>query len=316
MKLTLSAALATVLLVSSEIAFEPRALAQTAPQASALADVVRLKDGSLFRGTITELVPKDHVDLLLASGQTRRFSMRDVVYAGAAASAPGATQGSAAAGAAEAATEAAGSPANLHVEANLPDVQLLAPTTQSSMSGSGFSPGGQTVYFGAQRKDYAIACTAPCDVQISQGVHRLALSHAGGPAIEADAPVEVKGPGTLHATYTSRQSTRTAGLVFFLLGVGGGSALVLNGALNGPSSCDPESDFCIHDPDYTQMALGLVLVLGGAVAGIAASMTGDQARVELVPQVTSVIPGIRMARDMGGPHDRSDVRGLGLKWMF
>jgi hypothetical protein len=269
----------------------------------------------LFRGTITELVPKDHVDLTLVSGQTRRFSMADVVYAGAAASAPGAPPSTPRTGATEPETAAAGDRASLHVEANLPDVQLLAPTAQSSMSGTGYS-GGRTYYFGAEKKDYAIACTAPCDVQMAQGVQRLALSHAGGAAIEADAPVEVKGPGTLHATYTSRQGTRTAGLVLAIVGMAVGSVIMVNGAANGPQSCDPGGGFCVHDADGGQIAIGAVVFVAGIVVGGPLALMGDKARVELVPQVTAVIPGKLAARDAAGTYDRADVRGLGLRWTF
>ena len=45
-------------------------------------DVVKLRDGSMFRGTIAELVAHDHVDIVLSSGQTRRFPLADVTYAG------------------------------------------------------------------------------------------------------------------------------------------------------------------------------------------------------------------------------------------
>jgi hypothetical protein len=37
-----------------------------APPAAPSADVVRLKDGAMYRGTIVELVPNDHVDIKTA----------------------------------------------------------------------------------------------------------------------------------------------------------------------------------------------------------------------------------------------------------
>jgi hypothetical protein len=56
--------------------------------APGVADEVQLKDGRAFRGTITESAPGDHFDLLLPSGQVRRFPASDVAYAGPAANAP------------------------------------------------------------------------------------------------------------------------------------------------------------------------------------------------------------------------------------
>src|SRR3954471_22558833 len=45
-------------------------------------DVVRLKNGGMLRGTISELVPGGDVVLITATGEERRFAMRDVDYAG------------------------------------------------------------------------------------------------------------------------------------------------------------------------------------------------------------------------------------------
>ncbi len=56
--------------------------------APGVADEIKLKDGTSFRGTITESVPGDHFDLLQPSGQVRRFPASDVTYAGPAANAP------------------------------------------------------------------------------------------------------------------------------------------------------------------------------------------------------------------------------------
>ena len=45
-------------------------------------------------------------------------------------------------------------------------------------------------------------CTAPCDTQVPPGQHRLALSLHGGHVVEAEDPVEVRGPSTVQATTT------------------------------------------------------------------------------------------------------------------
>jgi hypothetical protein len=48
-----------------------------------LPDVVKLKDGSLYRGTIVELVAGDHVDLRLPSGETKHWPMATSLMRGA-----------------------------------------------------------------------------------------------------------------------------------------------------------------------------------------------------------------------------------------
>jgi hypothetical protein len=59
-------------------------------QSVSLSDVVVLKDGSLFRGTITELVAGERVTILLPSRETKTFSTSRVAYAGPAADMPSA----------------------------------------------------------------------------------------------------------------------------------------------------------------------------------------------------------------------------------
>jgi hypothetical protein len=63
--------------------------APAAPVAApGVADEIKLKDGTSYRGTITESVPGDHFDLLQPSGNVRRFPASDVTYAGPASGAP------------------------------------------------------------------------------------------------------------------------------------------------------------------------------------------------------------------------------------
>src|SRR4051794_21414836 len=45
-------------------------------------DVVKLKDGSLLRGTIVELKAKEFVQIQLLTGEVRRLGMDQVEYAG------------------------------------------------------------------------------------------------------------------------------------------------------------------------------------------------------------------------------------------
>ncbi|HEY4103317.1 MAG TPA: hypothetical protein VGM44_05470, partial [Polyangiaceae bacterium] len=67
----------------------PAPTAAPAPAAAA-PDLVRLKDGSMLRGTIAELKPNDFVTIVLITGETRKIPFANVDYAGSASGAPGA----------------------------------------------------------------------------------------------------------------------------------------------------------------------------------------------------------------------------------
>src|SRR5271165_265503 len=151
MRRSLFAGLVALACVSVPITASSPAHAQPA----ALGDEVKLKDGSVFRGTITELVPKDHVDLQLANGQTKRFSSADVAYAGPARRPPPAAGGG-----------EAPHPHGIDVKvvANDDDVQLLIRTGQGEVEGAAWGYNGAVAYEGVSRA-YGIVCTAPCDAQ-------------------------------------------------------------------------------------------------------------------------------------------------------
>ncbi len=267
-----------------------------AQQASApgLADEVKLKDGSVFRGMITELVPRDHVDLLMASGQTRRFPAADVAYAGPAARppAPAAPPGP------------RGVP--LHVESDQDDVALLVRTGQVEGEAWGFRG---AVAMAA--RDYAVLCTAPCDTQVPVGVHRLALSEHGGHVVEADDPIEVRGPSTLRAHYESRVGVRVAGYVVGVAAAVTGIVLIAT-SYNG--NCDPNTSNC-QQFNTGQLVAGFVtLVAGGIVGGIMASI-GDKANLQLVPMGASgpiKLPGTSESVAVGA----ADGAGLALRLAF
>ena len=283
-------ALLLSLLLPIESSWGNVALAQgSPPSASALPDVVKLKDGSIYRGTIVELVPGDHVDIVLPSGPTRRFQMSDVAYAGAAAthedvpaapspSAPPPVPTPSAAG--ERAPKA-----ELHLEASEPDVQFLVRVGQGEASGFGYAwGGGGFVSFVGHSRQYALICTAPCDGQLPNGIHRLALSLRGGKAIEAEDPVELRGPATLHGTYESHAGTRTLGWVIFGVSLAAGTLIAATSLRTTQGTCG--TNFCNTDRtiDGTQLGIGVGIMLAGGILGAILGVTKDKAIIEVVPQ--------------------------------
>jgi hypothetical protein len=270
------------------------ASAQQAAPAAGVSDEVRTKDGAVFRGTITENVPRDHVDLLMPNGQTRRFNMSDVTYSGPASRPQGGGGGGSPGG-------AEGMP--VHVTSDQPDVQLLVRVGQSEATG--WSYRGAIALEGRQ---YAIVCTAPCDAQLPAGLQRLAISEHGGTAVESDDPVDLRGPSTLYTHYDSRAGIRAVGWVIgFGSGIGGIVIMVLSFNFN----CQ-QGQQCL---DTGQFIAGLaVAVVGGIIGGIMAGV-GDHATIQLVPTTTSSpfkLPGA--SESLVGA--ASEAPGLGLRVRF
>lgn len=65
--------LLSLVLYTSEVA-----VAQTALASGAEEMIVRLRDGSVYRGIIVELIPQDHVLLRLSSGELRKVAASDI----------------------------------------------------------------------------------------------------------------------------------------------------------------------------------------------------------------------------------------------
>jgi hypothetical protein len=286
---------ATTLCVTS--LFPREAAAQQAAPAAGVPDEVRTKDGAVFRGTITERVPSDHVDLLMPSGQTRRFKMGDVSYAGAA-SRPEGGGG-----------EPTVNKVDVHVAADQPDVQLLVRVGQSEATG--WSYHGAIALEGRQ---YAIVCTAPCDAQLPAGLQRLALSQHGGTAVESDDPVDLRGPATLYTHYDSHAAVRTVGWVIgFGSGVGGIIIMVLSFDFNC-SQAQQQAGQC-NFVNTGQFIAGLaVAIVGGIVGGIMAGVS-DHATIQLVPTMSSSplrLPGASESL-VGAAYE---TPGLGLRVRF
>jgi hypothetical protein len=242
----------------------------SAQQAPAVGDEVKLKDGSVFRGTITELVAKDHVDLLMPSGQTRRFKLADVAYAGPVGRPP--------VGPPEPAPGVRADSVDVHVASDQADVQLLVRTGQAQGAAWGYR-GSISI----ESREYGIVCTAPCDAQLPAGLQRLALSHHGGSAVEADDPVDLRPRSTLQAHYESRAGVRIAGYVIGTAGVITGVVLILTSfdyGCNGVPGCQVVQN-------EGQLIGGIVVFIASAIVGGILSGIPDHADIQLVSQAAS-----------------------------
>lgn len=261
--LAASAAACGLTFFAREAAAQPTT---TAP-APGVSDEVHLKDGSVFRGTITERVPRDHVDLLMPNGQTRRFPMSQVTYAGPA---EGAGAGS-----------GAGAGVDVHVTSDQRDVQLLLRVGQSEATGWTFRGA-----IALEGRSYAIVCTAPCDTQLPAGLQRLALSQHGGSSAEADDPIDLRPSSTLYVHYDSHAAIRVVGYVIAAASAITGIVLIATSIDFSCSQAQQSAGQC-SPVTTSQLIAGLAVMIGGGIVGGILAGIGDGATIQLVPTTSS-----------------------------
>jgi hypothetical protein len=148
----------------------------TAPAVS-ISDVVKLKNGAIFRGTILELVPNDHVDLKTASGETKRFPMSDVAYAGVS-DTPSPPPPPRAAEATRPLVTVSATEVPVHFVGDSSDIAFHLRT------GDATATNGRAYIVASS---YTKICEAPCDAKIASGKYRFAVSQGGGQPIEMGA---------------------------------------------------------------------------------------------------------------------------------
>lgn len=122
----------------------PSAAGSVTESTAVTVDTVHLRSGGMFRGRVTEIVPGDHVTVLLTTGESRRIVWRDVdrVIVASTAVPPAPTA------AAPATAPMAGPRARVHIKAPHPSYlyRRAAGTT-----------------------DFVTACQTPCDAEMPIG---------------------------------------------------------------------------------------------------------------------------------------------------
>jgi hypothetical protein len=292
-------------------ALAPSAEVSTPPVASSSdTDVVRLKNGGLVRGKISELLPNDSVTIVTVTGRTREFPMAEVEYAGPAAQDPKQADASASGTDAPATTNdhfggntggdssnKAADPAKPYItvhgrEARLHLISNEAGITFHRQSGSAMAVGsrGSAVVTGYDR-----ICTAPCDVSLPAGTETLALSRGDKAPIEAEASTLPPGPSEVRGTIESRAGIRVAGWVIAIGSAVAGAALMLT-ASDKENQCD--AGYCrdVDKLDNGKMLGGVVVLAVGAGVGVAMGLVNDKAVIDVKPQGGAVSHSTWVAR--------------------
>jgi hypothetical protein len=227
-------------------------------------DVVRLKSGELYRGTISELVPGDHVEIVLVTRAPRRFQMTDVDYAGPIVGLPAKVAPSTITEPPRAEPPSPGATVHFQARGDVPAL-ALGEVTGDVIGGKG----GHT---------YRTLCTAPCTPALSPGSHRLVLPDIGTTVHSVSIPT---GPSTLQATVTTHRGGQIAGFTVIWAGVLGGSGLVVAGGL-------ADSDNLLG---YGLAGTGLIL--GGLIGGVwLLAASADETRFEVLPGLATSSTGL------------------------
>jgi len=224
---------------------QPAPAGTVSESTTATIDTVHLRSGGMFRGRVTEIVPGDHVTVLLTTGESRRVVWRDVERVIVASTAIPPASGT-------------------------PTAPATAPMTGPRARVHMKTPHPAYLYRrAAGTTDFVTACSSPCDEEMPIGdtyriggngfatTSEFSLAAAPGGSVE----LSVDGPNW-------------AGIVGGgLLTVGGGftayigTALAISGSITGSRSCSSgySTRNCEDTDSIRNVGLGAIAVGAGMI---------------------------------------------------
>lgn len=261
---SLAKLLRVVFYVAIVLAITPSASAQTG-----VGDVVRTLDGGMYRGTIVESVPNDHVTLLLPSGESRRFASGEILSSGPVDATPPPPTEVATADSGRMPTSVTNStPVRLRITSPVEGNTLLLQTGV----GAGAVAGGTAIIVQFDR-----VCLAPCTATIPVGNHRFVVEDSRGRQRATPAPVLIDRDGELEISTESRRRLRIRRWMISLGLLVASAPLIVIGMVD--KSCDGygcHTNWAITGP-------GLGLLGAGYATGVAAIFAWDRGHVEFRP---------------------------------
>jgi len=229
-----------------------------APASPVAPDVVQLKEGTIYKGTISQQVPGAYVEIVVVGGEILRLPMAAVRYAGPADRVEGVV------------------PA--------PDATVLVASSGNRVAIHEIT--STTTVAGLSAFDHRLVCTAPCKVGLRAGEYDLALSTGDDAPIRASRVVVPAGNSTLMASYTSRAGARTTAKIVAIMAVIAGSVLAIHGAVDKSRVCKDSSfgdPICVDEPNATEMLFGLGVMILVPLGALPFAMWKDSATIEVVP---------------------------------
>jgi hypothetical protein len=237
-------------------------------------DVVRLGDGSFYRGTIVEST-SDHVSLLLPGGETRTFARTDVVSAG-----PELLPEQRDHGGLDRQSPVPDVPTtHLHARADADDLSLQRMTGSTPIA----IPTSRGVMYGMQ-DDFAVLCNLPCDVDLPAGAYQLGVAHGEGRAQRSGRPITFPaGELQLDLHYDNREGHRIAGWITWITGAVAGAALLVTAIFDGPSECSYATGYCHSTINVPQMIAGGAIFAVGMAVGLPLALWNDGVEITVRP---------------------------------
>ncbi len=284
--------------------------ADTRSTGTASHHVVKLRDGSEYRGLMSELVPGSHLVMVLVTGETRRFELEEVARVEAEAGASPtaaegrdeasddekrersrAERGKASAGEADGPLITVhGERARLRFMAEHPQLTFHLGTGVDRRNGTVVGMTGYpcndwfvgSVHSVGDRFDRI--CTAPCEASIPAGSYRMALSTPESGLLVLDDPVQVPGSGRVEGTYRSNSGIRTAGWI-----TGGGSllaglTLTLIGYADRSEVGSCAGGPCEERANAALVVSGIAVAFAGLLAGAIMVSIDDEASIRFTPE--------------------------------
>ena len=227
-------------------------------------DIVVLHDGSMVRGTIIELKRGEYVLITTPLGESRRFSMNEVRYAGPASGAPGTSPPKV--------QERKHPPAPPR-----PPLPVGPPMHRVALS----SPDPDVTFHarGGLNRLYTQLCTAPCETSFEEGPYIIALSRGRDEPRKAKGSLTIDQPGTLEGKFVSRSNLRTIGWVLIPLGPLLGGVLIAGSVSGGATEFNAGMFFG-----------GMALFGGGLATGIVLATRKDLVEVTFYPGAVASLP--------------------------
>ncbi len=306
---------------------DPPAPPAPAPSAAAAPlptpDVIKLKDGSMYRGEIIELVVNDHVDVRLSSGEVKRFPMSDVSFAGASAvrEAPPAPPPPPPPPPAPASTAV-----HVQFESDTPDTEVYQKDGESV--GVGYVFAGRASGVVAMRaKQFKRICGAPCASTLEPGTYHLAMSKGERAPVQDDEAITIDSPSRVTAKYTDNAGVRVAGWVIWGATLAVGTVMVVE-AFGTSQNCtgatqigsgmygftDPGSCTSSTTTNAGLLGGGLAVAGVGMIVGLVMALHHDSVTFSVTPWSASAV-----TPPMGGgalERGHATPEGLALRVQF
>jgi hypothetical protein len=146
---------------------------------------------------------------------------------------------------------------------------LLTDTTDFRAAGLAVGRGGPVpVAMGGTAENFQRLCTAPCEVSLPRGVHKLALTLPDGRMARTESLILERDSG-VEARYVSKAGVRTAGWIILL----GGTLLGTLMIFHNEEDCD---GFDICELEFPLLVPGTILATASIVTGMVMALQFDR----------------------------------------